>query len=133
MRNRSLALLMVLQLVAAAGLTGGCSSYEQRRRAESRYAPAPRPVAMQRPEVRFSPLDAAEDPGSARAPRIETGGVPWYAYRNDVRRSVAAGAQSPTATRSYVRSFDRISIHDGRAHNSFRRYRVTERVTESLQ
>lgn len=134
MSNRSLMLfLAVFYLVLTVGLSMGCANhrYQQRVQAEARYVEPARPVAMQRPVVRFEPAPGSRDHASP-APRYADA-VPWYAYRNDVRRSVAAGVQSPTLTRTYTRTYDRTSFHNGEPHNSYRRYRFTEEVVESVR
>ncbi|MFW6336286.1 MAG: hypothetical protein ACOC3G_04080 [Phycisphaeraceae bacterium] len=139
MSTRNLMLLLaVVYLVASAGLAIGCQSsppagvdaevYPQRR------------VAMQRPVVRFVPppppaaAARGHTPGGV-APSSDRGpeGVPWYAYRNDIRDSVTAGVRSRVLTRTYTRTHDHIAIYDGEARNHYHQRRRTQQVVETVR
>jgi hypothetical protein len=138
MSTRNLMLfLAVVYLVASAGLAIGCQS-SPRVGVDAEVYPQRR-VAMQRPIVRFVPT-----PPSARAQNnqgsgasMDAGdvatGVPWYAYRNDIRDSVTAGFRSPVLTRTYTRTYDRTSIYDGEARNHYYQRRRTEQVVETVR
>ena len=120
-------LLAVVYLVASAGLAIGCQHSPRVGAVDAEVYPQRR-VAMQRPEVRFAPQAAGERAGmdAATAP-------PWYTYRNDIRDSVTAGVRSPVLTRTYTRTYDHISIHDGRARNHYHQRRRTEQVVETVR
>lgn len=143
-------LLAVVYLVASAGLAIGCQSPRSSHAGVDAEVYPQRRVAMQRPVVRFLPPPASAPApalapsraaaagdrasgGVAMSPDRGRAGVPWYAYRNDIRDSVTAGVRSRVLTRTYTRTHDHISIHDGEARNHYHQRRRTEQVVETVR
>lgn len=82
----------------------------------SDLAPSVRPLALDSPR-----LAAMIRGGGAVPPPVD----PWYASRNDARLATNAGIESPTAERTFTRTYERQVQHAGRVrdHISVTTYR----------
>jgi len=120
-----------LYLLVTIGLAFGCESQQQ----VERYEP-PRSLILEQPRVQFVETHQGQPPTQSQsqvASNTQDDGLAWHDIRNDLRPTVNSGYVAPSASRTYTRTYDRFSIYNGRAHDSYRQYRVTESVTQSNQ
>lgn len=103
--------LLCLGLVVLA--LGGCQSWQSK----------PYPALSDRPAslVMDKPMMARLSQGDV----AQAGGLPWYAYRNDLGPVAFRGYEAPSQTWVHERTYDRQSTVNGRARDY--RYQTTIR------
>jgi len=125
---------LLLALLAAGGLAlAGCAAKPEPR-------PLPPLVRAAHPGQASSAGHARQslvlDPPALRGPRPGPAAnarrpMPWYAYRNDIPRSITLGISSSTRQSSYTRTVDRLGAFHGNVidHYQRRTYRTRYRQT----